>query len=97
MNIRLSDTAQIEFDEAYHYYKEESIRAAIAFRRLVNEKLKFISSNPTAFPVEYKNIRKCTLRRFPYIIYYRVSGINIEVFAIFHAKRSPSEWKSRLT
>ena len=35
------------------------------------------------------------VRRFPYLVLYRLGDESISVIAVFHAKRDPKIWKSR--
>ena len=35
------------------------------------------------------------VRRFPYLILYRITDEGISVIAIFHAKRDPKIWQAR--
>jgi plasmid stabilization system protein ParE len=36
------------------------------------------------------------VRRFPYCVYYRPHADRIEILAVFHSSRAPSDWPSRL-
>ena len=36
------------------------------------------------------------MRRFPYLIVYRVTASAIQVVAVAHARRRPGYWKTRL-
>ena len=41
-------------------------------------------------------MRRVKLRRFPYLIYYRLSSDLIEVIAVFHGSRDPKLWQERV-
>ncbi len=36
------------------------------------------------------------VRRFPYVVYYRIQGGRVSILAIQHGARDPSAWQSRL-
>lgn len=50
---------------------------------------------PDRWPMYTHGTRRYLLRRFPFSVVYRVSGIAITVVAVVHGKRRPGYWKSR--
>jgi hypothetical protein len=44
----------------------------------------------------YKNVRRKLLPRFLYGLFYLIQDDLIFVFACFHVKRNPQQWKKRL-
>jgi plasmid stabilization system protein ParE len=61
----------------------------------VDAALEMVAGNPLWRPAEYRETRRALVNRFPYVIHYRISGDDIEVFAILHSKRNPRIWRSR--
>jgi plasmid stabilization system protein ParE len=51
-----------------------------AFRRL--------EANPERFPLYYRDFRRVLTRRFPYKIFFRISGQNLIVFRILHGAQN---------
>jgi plasmid stabilization system protein ParE len=41
-------------------------------------------------------VRRGKVRRFPYVVYYRVLADRIEVIAVLHAARNPQTWQDRV-
>jgi plasmid stabilization system protein ParE len=68
-----------------------SIRLIGEVRR-VNDR---ISTHPELYGIVLKDIRRAAVRRFPYSIFYRVTPTRIDVLAVFHDSRDPSEWQRR--
>lgn len=66
------------------------------FAAKVEEVLSRISTFPELYPALIRNVRAATLRRFPYLIYYRVQRTHVEVLAILHGSRSPRAWQRRV-
>ena len=54
-----------------------------------------ISNNPELYAKVWRNVRAAGVRRFGYVVYYRVQRSNVEVLAVFHGARQSSEWKRR--
>ncbi len=95
-SIQISDEAEIDFDNSYQYYSEDSLKVADAFFKKINLGLENIRKQPTAYPVVYKSVRKYVVQKFPFVIYYQIEGAVIQVLAIFHTSRSPKIWNARL-
>jgi plasmid stabilization system protein ParE len=69
-----------------------SIRLIGKVRRVIDR----ISTHPELHGIVLKDIRRAAVRRFPYSIFYRVTPARIDVLAVFHDSRDPSEWQRRL-
>jgi plasmid stabilization system protein ParE len=72
--------------------KSLSIRLIGEVRRVIDR----ISTHPELHGIVLKDIRRAAVRRFPYSIFYRVTSTRIDVLAVFHDSRDPSEWQRRL-
>ena len=50
---------------------------------------------PTAYRIRYKTFRACSLKKFPYVVYYELfeNKKEIEVVAVLHKRRN---WKNKL-
>src|SRR5689334_2450910 len=57
----------------------------------VDEMLADVADRPTSFPLVVPPFRRALLARFPYAIYFRELDDSVQVFAVFHARRDPSE------
>ena len=95
-NIEISEEAENDFDNSYEYYYDDSTKAADAFFRLINISLETIKKSPLAFPEIHKGLRKFSVKKFPFVIYYQVVDYTIKVIAIFHTSRNPKIWTERV-
>ena len=50
---------------------------------------------PEMYALAVHNVRRGKLRRFPYLIYYRILLDRIEVIAVLHGSRHPRVWQDR--
>jgi toxin ParE1/3/4 len=48
------------------------------------------------YPIVFIEVRRGKLRRFPYLIYYRVLSDRSEVIAVLHSSRDPKLWQERV-
>ena len=98
MNITLLKAAQIELDEGFDYYEEQSPGLGYAFVDEMFVTLKRIKQNPTSWTPFTDRTRRCLTHRFPYgVIYqFRKKENEIIIVAFAHLHRKPNYWKIRL-
>ena len=94
-SIELSDEAEVDFDKSYEYYYEDSLKVADTFFKIINLGFENIKQNPNSFPIAHKDVRKFVVKKFPFVIYYRIVNTVIQVIAIFHTSRNPEIWNER--
>lgn len=95
-SIEILYEAEIDFDTSYEYYYEDNPKVADTFYREINLAFENIKQNPNSFPTVYKDVRKYVIKKFPFVIYYRIVDEIIQVIAIFHTSRSPEIWNERM-
>lgn len=94
--VVLREVAQTEFDEAVDYYNARDSERSEAFVERVQEVFDRIAANPLLHAIAFADVRKATVSRFPYCVYYRAEESRVEVIAVFHTSRDPSIWQSRV-
>ena len=50
---------------------------------------------PELHGVVWRNVRALRLRKFTYVVYYRVHDDRVEVLAVMHGSRDASAWQAR--
>lgn len=94
-SIELSDEAEVDIDKSYDFYFQESLKVANTFFKQINLSFENIKHNPESFPIAHKDVRKFVVKKFPFVIYYRITDALILVVAIFHTSRNPEIWNER--
>jgi len=92
MNIKISEFAQRELEDAIFFYELQQQGLGLNFKNNVRSSIKRIVKHLNAWPVERGEVRKCYLHKFPYKILYSIQGENIVVLAIAHQHRKPGYW-----
>ncbi len=95
-HILFHELAGKEFLEARDYYDDLIYGLGKCFINEVERCLSIIKTNPAAYPVIKKGIRKAVVMKFPYSILYKVEYENILILAVMHQKRKPKYWFNRL-
>ncbi len=91
-NIRISEFAQIELDDAVLYYELEQQELGLRFKDEVRKAIDRIKKYPTSWPLECPDVRKCFVLKFPYKILYSIQKQDIVILAIAHQHRKPGYW-----
>ena len=89
------DEAEADIAEAAIWYERRCAGLGAEFVRSVDACFALVSRQPEAFPIIYRQARLGLLRKFPYVVIYRVFADFISVVAVMHGRRHPRRWKSR--
>jgi plasmid stabilization system protein ParE len=94
--IDVHPDARLEGDAAFDRYREQSPRAAEAFVLALEKARTAIQNSPGMWAEYLHGTRRYLLRRFPFVVVYRVTEIRIEIIAVAHGRRKPGYWRDRL-
>jgi plasmid stabilization system protein ParE len=84
-----------EIQEAFDWYEGRSEGLGLEFLRAADACLSGLQRNPSAFQPVHEQVRRALLRKFPYALFYLISGDSLVIVACFHVKRSPADWQRR--
>jgi toxin ParE1/3/4 len=93
--LRVVPEAEDELAAAILWYEARRRGLGIELMAVVDEALERIANAPLSMPLWRAPWRRCTLSRFPYVIFFSVAGDTVEVAAIAHGKRRPGYWIGR--
>jgi toxin ParE1/3/4 len=82
--------------ETRDWYERQQLGLGEAFADSVDETVDRIEAMPRMYAVVFRDVRRVKLRRFPYVVYYRVASELIEVIAVLHGSRDPKLWQERV-
>ncbi|MGP0066147.1 MAG: type II toxin-antitoxin system RelE/ParE family toxin [Isosphaeraceae bacterium] len=85
-----------EVDEAYTWCDQQQGGLGEEFLEEIQVALERIQQNPELRAVIYRDVRRASIRRFPYAVYYRIEPGRLTVIAVHHTKRDPRRWQSRV-
>lgn len=100
MKLRILREAEEEARASAIWYDEQLEGLGDDFLDELAEALKQVGDDPNRFPIletmtSSKQIRRCVLARFPYVIIFETFESEIVVLAIAHTKRRPNYWRTR--
>ena len=85
-----------DLEAGRRWYEERSARLRSDVVIECSEALARVQRNPEWVGVDGYGVRSLRIRRFPYVIHYRIEGTMIVVFAIMFGGRDPSAWQGRI-
>ena len=93
MNVRFLSTAHYELDEAHEWYEAQVAGLGGKFIEELWVATRRIMIFPESCEEVAPGVRKCLMRRFPYMLIYTVEQSDILVLAVAHQHRKPLYWK----
>lgn len=94
--IEIHADAHAEEKKAFEWYRERSPGAAEAFLQEIEQARIAIQEAPESWGEYLYGTRRYLLKRFPYVVVYRVSAERIDIVAIAHGRRRTAYWAKRL-
>lgn len=85
-----------EVSDAYLYYQNQKSTLGDAFLEALNNIFSVILDNPNLYPVEFHQVKKVVLQKFPFSIYFEIVEEQIFVYSVFHHSRNPESWQGRV-
>jgi hypothetical protein len=87
-----------DIQEAVDFYNSRKSGLGKRFFNTVDKHFDFLKKNYFSFAVRYDDIRCMPVKKFPYIIHYRVlkSQETVSVKAVFGTHDNPDKWEERI-
>ena len=95
MKVIFRPEAEDELIEAIDWYEARSPGLGAELLRCVDACVERMIRQPESYPIVHRETRMGIVRRFPYLVLYRISDEAISIIAVFHAKRNPKIWEAR--
>ena len=91
-SLRLRSTAEEEIASIALWYEAQSPELGSKFLDKVDQSLEKISENPLQYRVISKRLRRALMKRFPYIIFFRIIENEILIVGCRYAGQNPERW-----
>ena len=94
--LEIKEEADIDVIESYFWYENQKPGLGDLFLEELGEYFEILCRKPEAFQIKNrKNNRLAPLKKFPFVIVYRIEQYSIVVFAVYHTSRNPKKIKKR--
>jgi plasmid stabilization system protein ParE len=95
MRLVLRLLAKADLREARDWYEARQTGLGQSFLECVEATLSLIQDHPQIYPKVDPAVRRASIDRFPFGIFYRVDGETVRVIAVLHKARNPEHWQRR--
>jgi toxin ParE1/3/4 len=96
MRVEYHPAVEAELREIRRYYEERSPGLGARFIDEFERQVLALAATPERWMVVTADIRRCLMRRFPYIIYFRrVDSERIRITVVKHRRRHPDLGRER--
>jgi plasmid stabilization system protein ParE len=96
LQISVEPEAEADLLEAYEWYERRRQGLGVEFIDCVDDAFVQVSRRPLTFAAARHGVRQALVSRFPYVVCFVVESDVASVIAVFHCRRDPVEWQSRL-
>ncbi len=94
-HVRLLRAAQGDIRRAARYYERQARHLGVEFTVEIEHALSRLADNPEIGAPIQSGARKLLVRRFPYLVIYRMLSDQVLVLAVGHQRRHPDFWIDR--
>jgi plasmid stabilization system protein ParE len=95
-SLVVNPEAQADLAEAIAYYNDQRDGLGREFANCVDEAFATIRENPQLAAEIYRSARLALVRRFPFLVCYRIVEDEVRIISVFHGRRDSRTWKSRV-
>jgi hypothetical protein len=93
--LALSREAEEDLLEASAWYQEQREGLGIEFLAATDEMFRRIEERPLLYEEIAHSVRRALVRRFPYSVYFQITGGGLYVVGVLAQRSSPSVWRFR--
>lgn len=96
MTVEYHPAIERELAQVRDYYERQAPGLGQDFLDEVDRQVLRIAAAPTRWMIVTKDVRRTLMRRFPYVIYFRVLGADrIRITIVKHERRHPQRGRDR--
>jgi len=100
MSFKLIYNPEVHKDiqEAVDWYNQQQQGLGRRFFSIIKTYFTALKDSATHYAIRYDDIHCMPVKKFPYMIHYRIDYKNkfVKVEALFHTSQNPEKWNNRL-
>ncbi len=93
--LTLTEEAEQDLLEARDWYDKKQLKLGDDFMVAVDTCFASIERNPEMFIFSHGRVRRALMKKFPYVVLFRVSEDEILIVGCLHTRRDRSNWEER--
>jgi plasmid stabilization system protein ParE len=84
--------AESDIADTHDWYEAQLEGLGERFLASLDNTIRSIQTQPSAYPIVHNQIRPALLKKYPYNVFYLVESDRVIVLACFHVRRNPKSW-----
>lgn len=88
--ISIEEDAKFDIAEGYDWYSKISLKISESFLSEIKKTIDYLSVNPFLFQLVYKDFRQVPVRKFPFVLLYKIDLNNVKIFRVFPTNMNPA-------
>ncbi|MEW5904847.1 MAG: type II toxin-antitoxin system RelE/ParE family toxin [Pseudomonadota bacterium] len=97
MKVRILDAASRDLVDGYHFYERQQSGLGAYFIDSLFSDIDALLLYAGGHATYFGRFHRALSKRFPFAIYYRVAGQEVQVYAVLDCRRSPAWIRSHLS
>jgi toxin ParE1/3/4 len=94
-DVVVEPDAELDVVTASDWYEAQRPGLGAAFELSVDATLERIARMPELAGLIHKDVRRRSIPKYPFGVFYRIEAQSIRVLAVMHTSRDPHSWQSR--
>ena len=87
--VSFEEDAKIDIADSYDRYNNISKKVAEKFISDLKKVTNYLEENPLLFKIAYKDFRQVPLKKYPFILLYKISDKQVKIYRVFATKQNP--------
>ncbi len=96
MIIRVLESARKDIVDGYHFYEKQAEGIGTYFLDSISADIESLAENAGIHPIYFDTFHRLLAARFPFAVYYQVSGDTVLVYAVLDCRSEPAWIRTRL-
>ena len=94
--VQIRRAAELDLAEAQLWYESRRSGLGTEFSSEVSRVIDRLSETPLICQIVHRDVRRAIVRRFPFLVWYRVIDAVVVVLACTHSRQAPDKAMARL-
>lgn len=97
MKIRILKPAKVDLLEGYHFSEQQALGLGSYFKDSLYSDIDSLLVHAGVHSIWFGEYHRMLSKRFPFAIYYKLSGTTVLVYAVLDCRRDPAWTRKRIS
>ncbi|MCM5663222.1 type II toxin-antitoxin system RelE/ParE family toxin [Galbibacter mesophilus] len=88
--VVFEEDAKSDIADSYDWYNKISSKIADNFLHQIENSISYLERDPFLFQIVYKDFRQVTLKKYPFVLVFKIDNKIVKIYRAFATKKNPS-------